>query len=69
MAKNWVYVGIATLAIIAGVLGYKIYQQQVILKNQPAINQQSNNNSLVSKQATPQPAKKQEEAPKASQSS
>lgn len=46
MAKNLVYVGVVVLAVIAVVLGYKIYQQQLAYKqtapkNQSTTGQQS----------------------------
>lgn len=56
MAKNLVYVGVIVLAVIAVVLGYKIYQQTA-LKNQPvSTSQQPASNTVpksTNKQATP----------------
>lgn len=48
MAKNSVYVGVVILAVIAVVLGYKIYQQQTALKGQPGQSNQPVQNTQQS---------------------
>lgn len=54
MAKNFVYIGIAVLALIAVVLGYKIYQQRLSY-TLPQTNQSQNRpaTGTVVNQATP----------------
>ncbi len=55
MAKNFVYIGIAVLALIAVVLGYKIYQQK-LTSTLPQTNQSTQNRPTTPtsvNQATP----------------
>lgn len=58
MSKNLIYVGIAALVIIAVVLGYKIYQQQIQIPPTASTGDQSQNISEapLTNQATSAPA-------------